>query len=488
MRKYASTCFLLIATICGVAGAEPGADKAAAQALFDEGKRLATEGHYAEACPKLAESQRLDPAPGTLLNLADCYEKAGLTASAWATWLEAAAATKQAGQLERERLARKRAETLKPRLMNLEISVPEASRFPGLEVRKDNTAVSNVTWGTPMPIDPGTHSITARAPGYRSWNTTVVVVQGVQPSRVVVPRLESETVPAGARGTAAPAGAVSRAPAATPAAPASAPPPAQPAAQPQAAPPSDTQASAQPQIQLVPQTTAPAPPQQTTEDGPAIRMASFVARIGVQGSGAVTDKADCSGDCTGIPNTSNDFTLGSAPALSVGALFKIGKLFRIGPEITHTFKTKVSPKDSSNTTATGSDESISMTDIDVVTELVPRVSRVVWLVPRVQLGAAIINAQGTYADRENANKSDCQTAGWSGCDTLTSPHVGFHMGFGFGVMFAAGDMLRVRIDGLVDVFGAGVGNANGPTVYGTTRTLTENVFGTRGLLFAGLEI
>jgi hypothetical protein len=69
---------------------------------FDDGKRLAAQGRYAESCPKLAESQRLDPAPGTLMNLADCYENAGLTASAWATWLEAASATKQAGQVERE--------------------------------------------------------------------------------------------------------------------------------------------------------------------------------------------------------------------------------------------------------------------------------------------------------------------------------------------------------------------------------------------------
>jgi hypothetical protein len=54
-------------------------NEAAATALFDEGRRVMAENHYAEACPKLAESERLAPSGGTLINLADCYEHAGLT-------------------------------------------------------------------------------------------------------------------------------------------------------------------------------------------------------------------------------------------------------------------------------------------------------------------------------------------------------------------------------------------------------------------------
>ena len=55
-------------------------ERIAAEALFDEGKSLMIEGKLAVACEKLEQSQRIDPAVGTLLYLAECYEKSGRTA------------------------------------------------------------------------------------------------------------------------------------------------------------------------------------------------------------------------------------------------------------------------------------------------------------------------------------------------------------------------------------------------------------------------
>src|SRR5579883_326916 len=63
-------------------------DKATAEALFNEGKRLMNERKFGEACPKFLASQKLDPGVGTQLNLAVCYEANGQTASAWATFKE----------------------------------------------------------------------------------------------------------------------------------------------------------------------------------------------------------------------------------------------------------------------------------------------------------------------------------------------------------------------------------------------------------------
>src|SRR3954466_14533076 len=112
-----ATCHLLSA---GPAGAQNASDKAAAESLFDEGKKLASEHKYAEACPKFSESLRLDSGVGTMLYLADCYEKVGQTASAWGQFREAAAIAKRQNDA-REKIARERAARLEPKLSRLSI-------------------------------------------------------------------------------------------------------------------------------------------------------------------------------------------------------------------------------------------------------------------------------------------------------------------------------------------------------------------------------
>jgi hypothetical protein len=193
-------------------------NRAAAEALFQEGRRLLAEGRHSEACPKFVESHKLDPAPGTLLNLADCYERAGLTASAWLSWLDAAAAANTAKQPDRERFARERAAALKSRLVSVAVVVPGTSRIRGLEVQRDGVPLGLASWGTAVPVDPGSHTVTARAPGRKPWQTTVTVVDGVQPVQVTVPLLELETgsPPQPAPPVAGPTSPVQPAPAAAP--------------------------------------------------------------------------------------------------------------------------------------------------------------------------------------------------------------------------------------------------------------------------------
>jgi hypothetical protein len=161
--------------------------KVRAEALFQEAKDLAARGEYEKACPKFLRSQKLDPATGTLLNLASCYEKEGKSASAWAAYKEAAAFAHTAGQIEREKLARERAAQIEPTLPYVTVSV--SKQASGLEVRLDGNALDPAEYGTRLPVDPGDHIVEASAPGKRRWETRVSATAGTQ-SDIVVPELE----------------------------------------------------------------------------------------------------------------------------------------------------------------------------------------------------------------------------------------------------------------------------------------------------------
>jgi serine/threonine-protein kinase len=163
-------------------------EKVAAEALFDEGKRLLSEGQLAPACEKLEASQRIDPAVGTLLYLAECYEKSGRTASAWATFREASSAARASGQLDRSRIGQERAARLESRLVKLTIRVEaENASIEGFQVRRRGELVPKGLWGVPIPVDPGEQLIEASAPGYQPYSQRVSVDK--QPGTATIPVL-----------------------------------------------------------------------------------------------------------------------------------------------------------------------------------------------------------------------------------------------------------------------------------------------------------
>ncbi len=185
------------------AHAQTAAEKAAAEALFDEGKKLVDTGQMAEACPKFEESQRLDAGLGTLLYLADCYERAGRTASAWATFREAAATARAANQADREQIARARAEALEAKLHRLALRVDDASEGLTLTRVEAKTGrrepLARATWGVALPIDPGSYRLEASAPGKAAWSSAIEVPATAGTTTTVVPVLA-----AGAASPAAP--------------------------------------------------------------------------------------------------------------------------------------------------------------------------------------------------------------------------------------------------------------------------------------------
>lgn len=287
------------------------ADAAAAQALFDAAKQLMAQGKYADACPKLEESQRLDPGIGTQFNLAACYEQLGRTASAWSLFLEVAGASKAAGQLEREKVARQRALALEPKLIRLTITAP-ADAPADLQVKRDGVAVGRAQWGMPVPVDPGKHTIEATAAGRRPFVTTLDLTTPGASETITIPPM---------------------APAGTPATPQ----PSAPYGAPYGAPPPG--AALAPRAETVP--PPPSTPPLTRRRSPAMMVTGIVlisvgALAGLTGGLIVAVCSADSGACESTPTSTgfdeydyltteeDDDIQGTGAALLVGGLIGVG--------------------------------------------------------------------------------------------------------------------------------------------------------------------
>ena len=184
-------------TIVAIASSAPEAaaqtaQRNAAVALFDEAESLMSAGKYAEACPKYAESYRLDPQLGALLHLADCYEQNRQLASAWATFKDAADVA-QRREDERLKHARERVSALEPRLSRLRIVVADQAEA-GLEITRDGIVLGTPLWGSAIPVDSGEHVVRASAPGKVAWTGTVRVDAEGKTESIAVPRLADAAV------------------------------------------------------------------------------------------------------------------------------------------------------------------------------------------------------------------------------------------------------------------------------------------------------
>ncbi len=151
-----------------------------AEALFQAGQKAMDGGNYAEACARFGESMRLEPAAGTLLNLAECNEKQGKVASAWGHLRHALDLLPPAD--ERRAYAEKKVKDLEPRLPRVSIRVMPALP-PGAQVSRDGEDVGSAALGLLIPVDPGTHEITLVS-GERRSATSIQVA--ASESRVVV--------------------------------------------------------------------------------------------------------------------------------------------------------------------------------------------------------------------------------------------------------------------------------------------------------------
>jgi hypothetical protein len=189
MRLRASTSAVALAAVASVLSiaslARAQGPNAAAQALFEQGRAALASGDYDTACARFRASEQLDPASGTMANLAACEEHRGKLATAWAIYKEAL--DKLPAGDERATVIRERVKKLDGRLPQLLLVLgPGAPR--GTTVREgDVTLGTGATYGAAMPFDPGDHHLTVEAPGHLPRNLDVKLTEGKTASVTVTP-------------------------------------------------------------------------------------------------------------------------------------------------------------------------------------------------------------------------------------------------------------------------------------------------------------
>jgi hypothetical protein len=197
MKRRSVRTVLIVALAAGPALLQPlpaigeprGTEVALAEALYRQARELMAQGKYEEACPKFAESYRLDAATGTLLNLAACHERQGKVASAWLEYSDAVVSARRDARPDRVRFAEDRVAAIEPQLSRLTLSVPPEADVPGLEIRLDGALIAPASRGVPTAVDPGRHRVEARAPQKVPWARDVDVGKNADQQSVTIPKL-----------------------------------------------------------------------------------------------------------------------------------------------------------------------------------------------------------------------------------------------------------------------------------------------------------
>jgi hypothetical protein len=172
---------MVLALVCALikttpAEAASAQEKALAESLFKEGKALLSKDPT-KACEKLAESQRLDPASGTALNLADCQEKLGRLATAFGTYQIAEELARERNNSARVALIKKKLKALEPKIPHLRL-VASTPLPAGAVLSLDGTTLGVAAIGTQLAVDPGKHLLEVRAEGFEPFAKELQIVEG----------------------------------------------------------------------------------------------------------------------------------------------------------------------------------------------------------------------------------------------------------------------------------------------------------------------
>jgi hypothetical protein len=180
MKLASNLALAIVACVATLAVAENGPG---AEVAFQRGHTLFNEGKYGDACAAFEQSEKLDPQLATQFDLAQCWEKLGKLASAWAAFREVA--QRDTNKARRDR-ASTRAAALEPKLSKVHL---HATAVPGFAVTSNGDDVTNLL-DLDTPVDPGTYRLVASATGYRTWSAQIEITEPGKTVAVDVPALD----------------------------------------------------------------------------------------------------------------------------------------------------------------------------------------------------------------------------------------------------------------------------------------------------------
>lgn len=197
LRSWGARALTLCLSLSTAARAEstnlPPSNEARADQLFHSGEKKFDSGDYAGACKDFAESLKLGPKLGTLLNLALCHETTGKLVTAWSEFSHGAAWAAQNNQRDRLEFAAQHVRSLEPRLPRIVLQLPASRAIESIDL--DGEPVPEQQWYLPLYLDSGEHRLAVSAPGKRRTTIAFRVSPSPGDQIVMVPRLDDDTAP-----------------------------------------------------------------------------------------------------------------------------------------------------------------------------------------------------------------------------------------------------------------------------------------------------
>jgi hypothetical protein len=173
-----------------LAAAPAHAQNAEAEALFEKGNQLFAATRVAEACDAFEASNRIETRAGTLIRLGECREKNNELASAWSAYKDALVRVKDPSK---RKLATARVAAIEPRLSYLLVAISDEARIDGLALSRNGQPLDPGVWNLKVPVNGGSYTIVARAPGHEGWERTVTVANEGAEVTVEVPKFKELT-------------------------------------------------------------------------------------------------------------------------------------------------------------------------------------------------------------------------------------------------------------------------------------------------------